>query len=178
MTVRQIIFAPNPIFKQHATKVEKVDESTRALLDDLFDTIRHEQAVGAAGPMIGELKCVVAIDMREGETPTYSMINPVITHRSTETQEVEEASLCFPHISAKIVRPKEVTVEYLDENGDAKTLEAEGFLASVVQHEIDYLNGVVFLDHLSKMKRDMLMKKMQKHNKAHPPHVHGAHCSH
>ncbi len=106
------------------------------------------------------------------------MINPEIVEFSEDFSEHEEASISFPGISAVIKRPAKIKVKYLDLDSKSQLLEADGFLACVIQHEIDYLNGIVFLDHLSKLKRDMLMKKMIKFIKNHPPHVHGAHCNH
>ena len=106
------------------------------------------------------------------------MVNPEITEISKETQTFEEASLSFPGISAKITRPKKIKVKYLDYEGRKQLLEADNFLSTVVQHEIDYLDGKIFLDYLSKMKRDMLINKMKKHIKNHPPHIHTSSCSH
>jgi peptide deformylase len=106
------------------------------------------------------------------------MINPEIIDASNDKVEYEEASLSFPGISAKVVRPSKIKVKYLDMEDKEQILDADGFLARVIMHEVDYLQGIVFLDHLSKLKKDMLTTKMLKHIKNHPPHVHGAHCNH
>lgn len=175
----QLVYAPNPIFKQKAQAVEMVDDEVRGLIDAMFATLYVERGIGLGANMVGVLKRIVVIDLQEGGKKTpLALVNPQITSKSEETQTYLEASLCFPGISADVTRPKAVTVKYLDYDGKPQQLEAEGFLATVVQHEMDYLDGKVFLDYVSRMKRDMLLKKMNKHMKLHPPHVHGVHCSH
>lgn len=179
MAVLQLIYAPNPIFKQVAEPVEQVNDEIRGMVNDMFDTLEFEQAVGMGANMVGILKRIAIVDLNEGGvSKRQTFINPEITWRSDEMQTQEEASICFPFISANIERPKAIKVSYLDETGAAQELEAEGFLASVIQHEIDYLDGKTYLDYLSKLKRDSLLKKMQKQLKANPPHVHGPGCSH
>ena len=129
--------------------------------------------------MVGLLERIVVIHMWERDKLlTYSMVNPEIIEFSKETQVFEEASLSFPGISAKITRPKHIKVKYLDYNGNQQILEADNFLSTVIQHEIDYLDGKIFLDYLSKIKRDMLINKMKKYIKNHPPHIHTPFCSH
>lgn len=177
MTVLQLTYAPNPIFKQQSSLVTKFDQTLTQLVNDMFETIAYEQAVGMAAPMVGILKRIIVIDIK-GDSKPLAMINPEITAKSAELQTFEEASLCFIGVSAPVNRSSTITVQYQDLEGKICTMEAEGFLATVIQHEIDYLNGIVFLDHLSKMKRDLLLKKMEKYLKMHPPHVHGAHCNH
>ena len=179
MALLQLVYAPDPIFKQKATPVEAVDDAVRQLADDMLETLAFEKAVGIGANMVGELRQIAVVDLCEGGvSDPYVFINPEITWRSEEMDENEEASICFVNISAKVTRPKAIKLRYLDYDGQPQELAAEGFLACVIQHEVDYLHGVTFLDHLSKMKRDMLMKKMLKHIKAHPPHVHGAGCNH
>lgn len=179
MALISLVHAPHPIFKQKAEPVKKVDDAIRTLVDDMFETLEFEQGVGLAANMLGLLKRIAIVDLREdGVSKPYTFINPEVIWRSDEMQEFEETSLCFAGISAKISRPKAIKLRYLDYQGAQQELEAEGFFATVIQHEIDYLDGVTFVDHLSKIKRDMLLKKMQKFIKNHPPHVHGEHCSH
>lgn len=179
MAVLQLVYAPNPIFKQIAEPVATFDDELKELVSDLFATLEFEQGVGMAATMVGINRRIAIVDLHEdGVSNPLTFINPVITHTSEATQTHEEASLCFPYISANITRPNAITVEYQDTDGTAQTMEAEGFLASVIQHEVDYLNGKVYLDYLSKLKRDSLMKKMQKQLKANPPHVHGPGCNH
>jgi peptide deformylase len=145
----------------------------------MFATIYLERAVGLGANMVGILKRIAVVDLQEnGVRVPYTFINPDITWRSKETQTFEEGSLCFPGITAQITRPRAIKISYIDYNGDNKDLETEGFLSTVIQHEVDYLNGKVFLDYLSKLKRDMLIKKMEKYIKMHPPHIHNEHCNH
>ena len=179
MTLLTLTLAPDPIFKQRSSPVDTVDEDMRRLVDDLLHTLEVERAVGMAAPMVGVLKRVAVLDLQEdGQSQPLTLINPDIVHKSDELQEIEEASLCFPGISAVISRPKAITVRYLDYDGQPQELQAEGFLAQVIQHEVDYLDGITYLDHLSRLKRDTLIKKMQKYLREHPPHVHGAGCAH
>ncbi|MES2214675.1 MAG: peptide deformylase [Pseudomonadota bacterium] len=179
MSKLSLVYAPNKIFKQKAEAVGVVDDSIRSIVDDMIHIMYSEGAVGIGANMVGLLKRIAVVDLRvDNIRNPYVLINPEIIWFSEEKQTCEEASLCFPGISAEITRPKSIMVRYLDPDGASQKLECEGFLATVVQHEVDYLNGVVFLDYLSKMKRDLLINKMQKHIKMHPPHVHGEHCSH
>lgn len=179
MALLQLTYAPDPIFKQKAAPVAEVNDEVRQLVDDMFETMEHEQAVGMGANMVGVLQRIAVVDLHEGGvSKPYCFINPEITWRSEATQTHDEASICFIGISAPITRPLAIKLRYLDYDGKEQELEADGFFASVIQHELDYLDGITFLDHLSKMKKDMLMRKMQKALRAHPPHVHGAHCNH
>jgi len=179
MKTLDIISAPNPIFRTKAEPVAEVNDEIREIVDQMFATMEFERAVGLGANMVGILKRIAVVDLHEGGvSKPYCFINPEITWSSEETNTQEEASLSFAGISAEITRPKAIKVKYLDRDGKQQELEADGFLACVIQHEIDYLDGKTFLDHLSKMKRDMLVKKMLKHIKMYPPHVHGDHCNH
>jgi len=177
MSFLQIIYAPNEIFTQKAQPVEEVDDEVRDVLQMMFKTLEIENGIGLGANMVGFLNRMIVVDWFDGGE-RFAMVNPEITYKSEETQEFEEASLSFPGISAKITRPKKIKVKYLDEQGKEQSKEAEGFLATLIQHEIDYLDGVVFLDYLSKLKRERLLKKMDKHMKKYPPHIHGKHCNH
>ena len=179
MTVRSITQFPHPIFKQVAARVAVVDDAARAVVQDMLDTLAYEQAVGLGAPMIGVSQRIAVVDLNEnGVSAPIVLINPEVTARSEETQTHEEASLSLRGISAQITRPAAITVVYADVEGVLQELKAEGFLATVILHEIDYLDGKTYLDYLSPLKRDMLMKKMAKFNKMNPPHVHGANCHH
>ncbi len=135
----------------------------------MFEVLQIENGIGLGANMVGLLERIVVINMWERDKLlTYSMVNPEIIEFSKETQVFEEASLSFPGISAKIARPKQIKVKYLDYNGHQQILEADNFLSTVVQHEIDYLDGKIFLDYLSKIKRDMLINKMKRYMKNHP----------
>jgi peptide deformylase len=173
----QLIYAPHEIFLQTAKPVKEVNDDIRFVIDNMFSTLRVEKGVGLGANMVGILERIIVVSWEAGDA-RFSMINPEITYRSEETQEHTEASLSFPGIEAKITRPKKIKVSYLDYSGNKQEMEYEGFLATIIQHEIDYLDGKIFLDYLSKIKRDRLLKKMQKHQKNHPPHIHGEHCNH
>ena len=179
MALLKVTLAPNPIFKQQAKPVERVDAAIQQIANDMLETMYHEHAVGLGANMVNVPWRIVTLDLRENDiNKPYVMINPEILEYSQETNKFEEASLSFPGISADVIRPSKIKVKYLDQNGELQTLEADHFLARVIQHEVDYLNGITFLDHLSKMKRDMLMNKMTKFLKNYTPHVHGEHCHH
>jgi peptide deformylase len=179
MTILNIIYAPNPIFYNKAKKVDEVNDHVRQVANDMVDTMYFEGAVGLGANMVGVDLAIIVLDLREQEEhKPIIMINPEIIDSSDEIVEFEEASLSFPGISAFINRPNSVKVKYLDMEDKEQIMDAEGFLARVIQHEIDYLHGKTFLDYLSKLKKDMLIKKMQKFVKHHPPHVHGEHCNH
>lgn len=158
-----LVMAPHPIFKQQAQAVDKVDDAVRLFMDNLLETLYHEEGIGIAAPMVGVLQRIVIVDLQEDKqkAPLFC-VNPVITMSSDTTQAFTEASLCFPGISAVITRPQTIGLRYVDYDGKPQEMTAEGFLATCLQHEIDYLNGITFLDHLSLMKRDMLLRKMKK----------------
>lgn len=168
-----------PVFRKKAEKLEKIDDEARLIGDRMAKTMYHEGGIGMGANMVGILKAVVVVDLvPEGENDLMIMFNPEITEYSKETQVFQERCLCWPGIKADVTRPKSIKYNYLDYDGNYQEREAEGFLATVIQHEIDYLNGKIYLDYLSKMKSDTLLKKLAKHIKQNPPHVHGAGCSH
>lgn len=174
-----LVYGMNKIFKQKAEPINEINDEIREIGMRMAKTMYFEQAVGVGANMVGVLKRIIVVDTRESdEQRLYIMINPEITEFSKEKQVFEEASLCFPGISANIERPKHIKVKYQDLDGKHHEIDANGFLSSVIQHEIDYLNGVTFLDYLSKVKRDTLIRKMDKHLRLHPPHIHGASCKH
>ena len=179
MPALSLVIAPDPIFKMKSAPVE-VNAEIQKLMDDLLETIYSEQAAGIAAPMVGVLKQVVVIDLQEeGQKNPLFMANPEIIERSEEMQTFTEGSLCYPGISEKVTRPTKITVKYLDYNGVEQILTADDFLATCILHEVDYLHGVTFLDYVSKVKRDILMRKMAKFKKhGYKPHVHGEHCNH
>lgn len=166
MTVLPLTFAPDPIFSEKIALEEKVTPELIALAKDLHETIIDEKAVGISANMVGISKNIIVIDMQDEDQPPHiTMINPVVTKSSEDTQSFTEASICFRGISAKITRPSGITVSYLDLDGKKQSLEAEGYFSTVIQHEIDYLNGITFLDYVSTVRRGLLIKKMKKHNK-------------
>lgn len=180
MSVLPIIYAPNDIFHQKAAIVKAVNDDIRLLIDKMVKTMYVEQAAGLAANMVSVLKRIAVVDWQEeGKRAPYIFINPEITWRSEIMQIWKESSLSFPAIEVDIARPKAIKMTYLDYQGNKQALEAEGFLATVIQHQVDYLDGKIFLDYISKLKRDMLVKKMIKWLKFNPPHRHGgSDCHH
>lgn len=157
----QLIHAPNRIFKQIAKPVIKIDDQVRRNIDEMFDVLKKENGIGLGANMVGLLDRIIVLDWPEGKIK-MPMINPEITWMSEETQKFEEASLSYPGISAIITRPNKIKLSYLGGDNEKHEMEAQGYLSTLIQHEIDYLNGVTFLDHLSKLKRDVLLRKMEK----------------
>lgn len=168
MAIRPIVYIPDPVLRQVCDPVDTVDETIRTLLNDMVDTMHHARGIGLASPQIGETCRVIVMaipnDMADDESPTtiYKMVNPTITAQSEDQSTYEEGCLSIPDGTASVTRPASVTVDYLDEQGKPHTLECDGILATCVQHEIDHLNGVLYFDHVSKLKRDMIRKKTAK----------------
>ena len=166
MTALKLVFGPAPIFKEIAEKVENIDDEIITLCDGMREILYKEGAVGIAATMVGVLKRVIVVDVQENDEKTpFSMINPEITWSSDETQTHEEGSICFPGISAPITRPNSIKIDYQDQNGETQTMTADGYLATVIQHEIDYLNGKTYLDYLSPMKKALLLKRTKKYSR-------------
>ncbi len=179
MALLPLIQAPNPIFSKKAEPVVEVTDDIRQIADDMLETLAVEQAVGLGANMVGVLKQIIVVDIFENEiSKPLCMINPDIYWTSDTQQEIDEASLCFRGISAKIKRPNKIKVRFLDRDGTQQDEEFSDYLAQVIQHEVDYLHGKTFLDHLSKLKRDILLKKMIKYNKMKPCCAPGSHCQH
>lgn len=164
MTARPIVLAPDPVLKAKAQPVVQVDDKVRALMQDMLDSMYASQGVGLAANQIGVLDRVLVMDVAPKDEPPQPvrMANPEIIARSDETAVNQEGCLSIPDHYADVERPARVTVRYLDENNEQKTIDAEGWLAVCVQHEIDHLDGVLFVDHLSALKRNMILRKMQK----------------
>lgn len=158
---------PHPVLKQKAEKVAVVDDQLRTLLDDMLETMYAANGCGLAAPQIGLSKRVVVIDIaHEGEKPApLYMVNPEIVWRSEEMEIGEEGCLSLPEMRAEVERSISVKINYLDYNGKECKLQADGFLAVAAQHEIDHLDGVLYIDHLSRLKRQMLVKKLEKSRK-------------
>lgn len=161
--VRDIVLWPDPRLKKTATKVSRVDAGTRTLVDDMFETMYAENGVGLAAPQVGVSKRVIVLDTtpRQAESQPIAMINPEIVSMEGETT-YNEGCLSIPGESEDVVRAAVVTVKYLDPDGQQQTLRAEGLLAIAIQHETDHLNGVVFVDHVSALKRELIRKRMKK----------------
>ena len=164
MAVLDILIAPHPVLKTKAKPVEKVDARIAKLMDDMVDTMYAANGIGLAAPQIGLSERVIVVDVHEkDEKPNpIRLANPEIVWTSEERAPCEEGCLSIPELYAEVVRPKAVRVRYLDEKNQPREIEADGMLATCLQHEIDHLDGVLFVDHLSTLKRGMIMRKLQK----------------
>jgi peptide deformylase len=149
----------SPILRQRAGEVMAIDEELRLLVNDMFETMYAAEGIGLAGPQVGVLKRVVVIDLKDEEQNRYALVNPRIVESLGELEKEEEGCLSIPGVSSLVERSTRVAVEAVDESGHPVRIEAEGLLARCLQHEIDHLNGVLFIDHLSALKRSMLLKK-------------------
>ena len=167
MAILKLYEYPHPVLKKKAENVVAVDDEIRRFLDDMLETMYASNGCGLAAPQVGISKKIVVIDIaHEGEeaNPIY-MVNPVIIWKSEETEICEEGCLSVPGQRAEVERPAMVRVEYLDYNGKKQELLAEDFLAVAVQHELDHLEGVLYIDKISRLKRQMLLKKLEKFRK-------------
>lgn len=167
MTLLNILVAPHPVLKQKAKPVTQVDDRVRKLLDDMLETMYAAKGIGLAAPQVGVLERLVVVDIHEKDEPPAPMklVNPEIVWESPELNAYDEGCLSVPDQYAEVVRPKSVKLRYLDENGGRRELEVDGLLATCVQHELDHLEGTLFVDHLSMLKRNMILRKVQKAQK-------------
>src|ERR1700761_257646 len=164
MAIRTILTAPDPRLKVVSEPVAKVDGEIRTLIEDMIETMYDADGIGLAAIQVGQPKrmLVMDIDQRDGKKNPRVFINPVITWKSDEMAVAEEGCLSIPEIWDEVERPARIKAEYLDRDGKKQELEADGLLAVCLQHEMDHLEGILFVDHLSKLKRSMAMKKLQK----------------
>jgi peptide deformylase len=167
MTKRPIITAPDPRLQAVSADVEKVDSEIRKLVDDMAESMYAADGIGLAAVQIGVPKRVIVIDLdqKEGKKNPRAFINPKILWASEEMAVFEEGCLSVPEIWDDVERPARIKAEYLDLDGKKVELEADGMLATCLQHEMDHLNGVLFIDHLSRLKRSMAIKKLTKAKK-------------
>ena len=167
MALLPIIVAPDPRLKIKTTPVEVVDDDLRAFLDDMLETMYAADGIGLAAPQVGDGRSVLVVDIaREGEEPRpMKVINPEIVWASDDERVHEEGCLSLPEYFAEVVRPEAVRVRYLDETGTQHEIEAEGILATCIQHEMDHLEGILFVDHVSAIKRGMILRKLKKAKK-------------
>lgn len=167
-TIHPIVTIPDAVLRQTAEPVERVDDALRTLMDDMLATMYDAPGVGLAAPQIGILRQVIVMDpARDEEEPApIAMANPVILSRSDEMRVHEEGCLSIPEVTAEVERPAVTRVSYLDREGKQQEAELEGFLSTIVQHEVDHLNGVLFIDYLSRLKRDMIVRKFTKQKRA------------
>lgn len=163
-----IILAPDSRLKQTSAAVGRVDGDVRRLMDDMLETMYAAVGVGLAAPQVGVLQRVIVLDVaRDGEEPRpLRLADPEIVEVSDDDATFEEGCLSLPKHYAEVVRPRTVTVRYRDENDKIKEVKAEGILSTVLQHEIDHLDGVLFVDHISALKRNMILRKLIKLKKS------------
>ena len=164
MTVKPILTEPNKILRQVSKPVDSVGKNERQLMDDMLETMYDSNGIGLAAIQIGVPKRIIVMDISKDENkkePRY-FVNPVIKNIDLLKSTYEEGCLSVPNQFAEIDRPKKCDVEYLDYNGKKKILRAEGLLATCIQHEMDHLEGILFIDYLSKLKKSMIIKKLSK----------------
>ena len=167
MAVMPIITAPDKRLKVKSEPVEHVDAYLAALMDDMLETMYLAPGVGLAAPQVGVTKRIIVIDVgkSEEEREPLRMANPEIVWESEDWSVYEEGCLSLPEYYADVERPEQVRVKYIDQTNTERELEAEGLLATCIQHEIDHLEGVLFVDHLTSIKRGMILRKLQKAKK-------------
>ena len=164
MAVKKILTEPNKILRQISQPVEKVGDEEREIMKDMLETMYSANGIGLAAIQIGIPKRIIVMDLSKEENKKLPMyfVNPVITEKNNEKKTYEEGCLSVPNQFAEIDRPNKCQVEYLDFDGNKQSLQAEGLLATCIQHEIDHLEGILFIDYLSKLKKEMIIKKLSK----------------
>lgn len=164
MSIKPLIILPDPVLREVSKPVERVDLSLQKLADDMLETMYQAPGIGLAAIQIGEPLRLLVIDVAGKDEPAAPQVfvNPQILWHSDEPNVYEEGCLSIPDYYAEVERPDRVRVRYLDRNGKENEIEADGLLATCLQHEIDHLNGVLFIDHISKLKRDMVIRKFKK----------------
>ncbi|RED53475.1 peptide deformylase [Aestuariispira insulae] len=163
----ELVLGPDPIFRKKAETVTLFDEELGKTAQAMLEALYREQGLGLGANMLGLLQRIIVVDLQEGGTKApMILVNPAVTEKSAETQTFTEASLSFPGLSAEITRPRSVTVTFQDINGESHSISADGWLATILQHEIDYLDGILYFDYLSATKRNMLLRKAKKLKKS------------
>ena len=168
MAIKEILTEPNKILRQVSKPVEKVTKEEQTLMDDMLDTMYHANGIGLAAIQIGVPKRIIVMDIQrkdQEKKPMY-FVNPVIKNKNKELSTYEEGCLSVPNQFAEVDRPATCEVEYLDYYGEKKLLKANGLLATCIQHEMDHLEGILFIDYLSKLKKSMIIKKLSKQKKS------------
>jgi peptide deformylase len=164
MALREIITLPDKRLRLRSEPIKRIDSTIRSLVDDLFETMYDAPGIGLAAIQIGEPKRVITMDLakKDEEHKPQVFINPEVIWKSAEAAKYEEGCLSIPDIYEEVERPAQVKVKYVDIDGGEHEIEASGLLAVCLQHEIDHINGVLFIDHISKLKRDRIIKKFTK----------------
>jgi peptide deformylase len=164
MTVRTILTEPNKILRQISQPVESVGKEEQLLMDDMLETMYAANGIGLAAIQVGIPKRIIVMDISKDENKKEPMyfVNPVIKNKNPVKSTYEEGCLSVPNQFAEIDRPSKCDIEFLDYNGNKQTISAEGLFATCIQHEMDHLEGILFIDHLSKLKKSMILKKLSK----------------
>ncbi|HEX2094338.1 MAG TPA: peptide deformylase [Longimicrobiaceae bacterium] len=162
MSLLKIELLGSEVLRQRACEVEEVDDELRRLIDDMFETMYKAEGVGLAAPQVGVSRRVIVVDVHDEEVEPFALINPRVVEASREAEKAEEGCLSIPGISAAVERPARVVVEGLDRDGKPVRVEGDGLLGRCLQHEIDHLDGVLFIDRVSPLKRKMLLQKWKK----------------
>ena len=168
MAIREILTEPNKILRQVSKSVERVGKEEQTLMDDMLETMYDANGIGLAAIQIGVPKRIIVMDLSKedkGKNPMY-FVNPVVKNKNKELSTYEEGCLSVPNQFAEIDRPTNCEIEYLDYYGEKKILKANGLLATCIQHEMDHLEGILFIDYLSKLKKSMIIKKLSKQKKS------------
>ncbi len=165
MAIRTIITEPNKILRQKSLPVNNVNKEEQRLMDDMLETMYNAKGIGLAAIQIGIPKRIIVMDISKNDEKNNPMyfVNPLIKNKIPETSTYEEGCLSVPNFFAEMDRSKKCDVEYQDYSGNKKILKAEGLLATCIQHEVDHLEGILFIDYLSKLKKTMIIKKLSKH---------------
>ena len=164
MTVKTILTEPNKILRQVSLPVEKIGKDEQVLMDDMLETMYIAKGIGLAAIQVGVPKRIIVMDIgnRDKKKEPMYFVNPIIKNKNSEHSTYEEGCLSVPNQFAEVDRPSSCEVEYLDYNGNEKILKASGLLATCIQHEMDHLEGILFIDYLSKLKKSMIIKKLSK----------------
>ena len=172
MSLKEIITVPNEILKKISDPIENVGINEKKLINDLFETMYHSNGIGLAAVQVGVLKRVLVVDVsnKDEKKKPIALINPVIKNFSNDKSVYEEGCLSIPDTFIEIERPKICEVEYVDVDGKIKNIKCDGLLSTCLQHEINHLDGKLIIDHLTKLKRDIIIKKISK-NKKNPNRV-------
>ncbi|MDC1159860.1 peptide deformylase [Candidatus Pelagibacter sp.] len=166
MTIKTILTEPNKILRQISIPVDKVGSEEQKLMDDMLDTMYAAPGIGLAAIQIGIPKRIIVMDIGKDKKEPIYFVNPIIKNKNEKKSIYEEGCLSVPNQFAEIERPNECEIEYLDYNGEKNFLKAEGLLATCIQHEMDHLEGILFIDYLSKLKKSMIIKKLSKNKSA------------
>jgi len=164
MTIKKILTEPDKLLRQISKKVKKIDKEEKKLMDDMLETMYAANGIGLAAIQVGVPKRIIVMDLgkdAKNKKPMY-FVNPVIQQKGLDKSKYEEGCLSVPEQFAEVERPNKCEVEYLDYNGKKKLLKADGLLATCIQHEIDHLEGILFIDYLSNLKKSMIIKKLSK----------------